>query len=293
MLKNDRSELDYTQLVNKARRLGPQGGQKIKLALLADVSTQHLVPLLRVLFANNGVDVDLYEAGFDTVELEAYDASSKLYAFHPQIVVILQSTMHLKGRYYDAPRANRDSFSQTQADKMEAVWKAIQARTSAIIVQSTFVIPYERPFGNFGRKVTDDLQWAVSELNREICLRARLHPSVFINELDYLAAWVGRRNFLDEKLWGLAKSLCALQFLPDVAQNIVDICLASLGRAVKCVVLDLDNTLWGGVVGDDGLEGIGLGLVPDPVAEAHKAEHTDRVVLRCQRHHGQGDLGDA
>ena len=80
-----------------------------------------------------------------------------------------------------------------------------------------------------------------------------------INDIDCIAGWVGRRHFLDEKLWGLAKSLCALEFLPDVAQNIVDISLASAGRSIKCVVLDLDNTLWGGVVGDDGLEGIGLG----------------------------------
>jgi FkbH-like protein len=258
MLKNDRSELAYAQLLKKAKRLLPQDGHKVKLALLADVSTQHLVPLLRVLFASNGVDVEIYEAGYDTVELDAYNATSELYAFQPQMVVILQSIMKLKGRFYDAA-GNRDTFIQAQADKVEAVWKAIQARMPTVILQSTFVLPYERPFGNFGRKITDDLQGAVSEVNREICLRARLHASVFINDIDYLAAWVGRRHFLDEKLWGLAKSLCALEFLPEVAQNIVDICMASIGRAVKCVVLDLDNTLWGGVVGDDGMEGIGLG----------------------------------
>jgi FkbH-like protein len=262
MLKNDRSELDYTQLLKRAKGLRLEQGQKIKLALLADVSTQHMVPLLRVLFASHGVDIEIYEAGYDTVELEAYNPASELYAFQPQIVVILQSVMKLKGRFYDAP-GNGDSFSQAQADKIEAVWKAIQERMPAVILQSTFVLPYERPFGNYGRKVADDLQGAVSELNREICLRARLHPSVFINDIDHIAAWVGRRNFLDEKLWGLAKSLCAMAFLPEVAQNIVDISLASIGRAIKCVVLDLDNTLWGGVVGDDGLEGIGLGYLDE------------------------------
>ena len=258
MLKNDRAELNYSQLVKRARRLQPGDGQKLKLALLADVSTQHLVPLLRVLFADNGVGVEIYEAGFDTVELEAYDAASGLYAFQPQMVVILQSIMKLKGRFYDDAET-RGNFGQVQADKIEAVWKAIQARMPAVILQSTFVMPYERPFGNYGRKVADDLQGAVAELNREIGLRARQHASVAVNDIDYIAAWVGRRNFLDEKLWGLAKSLCAQDFLPDVAQNIVDICLASIGRAVKCVILDLDNTLWGGVVGDDGLDGIGLG----------------------------------
>jgi FkbH-like protein len=258
MLKNDRSELDYAQLVKKARRLDSTAGPKLKVALLGDVSTQHLIPLLRVLFAGNGVDIEIYEAGFDTVEVETLDPGSKLYAFEPQAVVILQSAVKLKNRFYHAS-GDRRSFAQSQANEIEAVWNVIRTHTPAVILQSTFVVPYERPCGNFGRLVDDDLCGTVGELNRELCLRARQRPSVLINDVDYIASWVGRRHFLDEKLWGLAKSLCALEFLPEVAQNIVDICLASIGRAVKCVVLDLDNTLWGGVVGDDGMEGIGLG----------------------------------
>ena len=67
MLKSDRKELDYFELVKKAKRLSPPTGRPLKVALLGDVSTQHLVPLLRVLFANNGVETEIYEAGFDTV----------------------------------------------------------------------------------------------------------------------------------------------------------------------------------------------------------------------------------
>jgi len=121
------------------------------------------------------------------------------------------------------------------------------------------VIPYERAHGHFGAKVAGTLPGAISEINRDLCERAQRHASVFICDIDYLAAWAGRRNFFDERLWALAKSLCSLELLPEVAQSIVDIAMASLGRGIKCVVLDLDNTLWGGVIGDDGLDGIGLG----------------------------------
>ena len=258
MLKHDRSELNYAQLVKKARRLQAGSRSPLKIALLADVSTQHLGPLLRILFASNGFDAEIYEAGFDTVETEALNPGSGLFAFQPQAIVILQSTMKLKAGFHHAA-GNRGAFVQERAAGIEAVWSAIRERTPALIAQSTFVLPYERPFGNFGLLTDDDLGAAVGELNREICQRARRHPSVFVNDVDFIAGWVGRRHFLDEKLWGMAKALCALDHLPDVAQNIVDICLASAGRGVKCVVLDLDNTLWGGVVGDDGLEGIGLG----------------------------------
>jgi FkbH-like protein len=260
-LKPDRASLDYQTLVRRARRLEP-AGQKLKLALLADVSTQHLVPLLRVLFADNGVDLEVYEAGFDTVQLEAYNPSSGLYAFGPQVIAILQSTTKLVGHYYDTA-GDRSDFSRVQADDTEKVWQAIQSHIQVPLIQSTFVLPYGRAYGNFGAKVGASLQSSVAELNRELGLRAQQHPSVFICDLDYLAGWSGRRHFLDEKVWALAKSLCSLKLLPEVAQSIVDISLAALGRGIKCVVLDLDNTLWGGVIGDDGLEGIGLGDLDD------------------------------
>jgi FkbH-like protein len=258
MHRNDRTELVYPELVKKARKLAPLAGPKHKIALLADVSTQHLTPLLRVLFADAGVNAEIYEAGFDTVEAEALNPGSELYQFAPQTIVILQSIMKLKGSFYHGA-GRRSTFVSDHAGGIEAVWTAIRAHSQAVIIQSTFAPPYERPFGNFGRLVEDDLGGTVAEVNREICRRARKHRSVLINDIDFLSGWVGRKRFFDEKLWGVAKTLCALEYLPDVAQNIIDVALAAGGRAVKCVVLDLDNTLWGGVVGDDGMEGIGLG----------------------------------
>jgi FkbH-like protein len=262
LLKNDRTELDYSRLVKRARLLPQRGGAGLKVALLADVSTQHLAPLLKVLFHDNSIEAELYEAGYDTVELEAFDPSSALYAFEPDLVVIIQSIWKLKSAYYEFNGGDTD-FSSAHADKAVAVWRAIQSRIPAQVIQSTYVVPYERPFGSYGLKVPDTLQGAVKELNRELGIRAQSLPSVFLNDVDYLAAWVGRQNFLDEKMWALSKALCAFDFLPHLAQSIVDIGLAVRGRAVKCVVLDLDNTLWGGVIGDDGLEGIGLGDLDD------------------------------
>ncbi|HEY0801261.1 MAG TPA: HAD-IIIC family phosphatase, partial [Steroidobacteraceae bacterium] len=198
------------------------------------------------------------EAGFDTIHTEVYDPASALYSFGPQVVVILKSVYGLRARYYHN-KADVLGFIQSEVEGSRRVWEALQSRLPVPVIQSTFVLPYERPYGNFGAKVTDTLLSATAEINRELCLQARASPSVFINDLDYLAGWIGRREFFDEKLWALAKCICALNCLPMVAKNIVDIALACTGRGIKCVVLDLDNTLWGGVVGDDGLEGIGLG----------------------------------
>jgi FkbH-like protein len=262
MLEDTRSTLDYRQLVNRSRRLVRGNGRELRVALLAEVSTQHLVPLLSVLFADQGFDATIYEAGFDTIELEAYNSESELYRFKPQIVIVLQSLQKAKAAYYDF-EGDRISFAPAVAQKQEDIWKAIQARLPVPVIQNTFPLPYERQFGNFDLKIAGTLLGAVSEVNRELGLRARLYPSVLLCDLDYLAAWFGRRHFIDEKLWALSKAICSLDLLPEVAQALVDVALAAQGRAVKCVVVDLDGTLWGGVVGDDGLEGIGLGDLDD------------------------------
>lgn len=258
MLKLTRDRLDYFALTKRARHRSCPEGREFRVALLADVSTQHLVPLLEVLIADSGFRPKIYEAGFDTVELEALNPDSALYDFAPQLIVILQGVGKLRALYYDYP-VDRRHFVRDRAAAVEGIWKAIRSRTGAPLVQSTFVLPYERPFGNYGLLMPDTLHGAVVQLNQEIRVRAREYEAVLLNDVDYLAAWVGRREFIDEKLWALSKSLCSLQVLPDVAQNIVDIGLACQGHAVKCVVLDLDNTLWGGILGDDGIEGIELG----------------------------------
>lgn len=278
MLKLAREGLDYFALSRKAKRLALPEARELRVALLGDVSTQSLVPLLEVLIAERGFRPTVFEAGFDTVELEALNPDSGLYAFAPALIVILQGTGKLNSLYYDYA-GDRSHFARDRAAIIEATWKAIRSRSGAPIVQSTFVLPYERPFGNYGLLVHDTLHGAVAELNREIRVRAHEQTGVLLNDVDYLAAWVGRRNFIDEQLWALSKSLCALQVLPAVAQNIVDIGLACQGQAVKCVVLDLDNTIWGGVVGDHGIEGIELGA-SDPTGAFRSFQQYLRELAR-------------
>ena len=218
LLKLNRSELNYRELVRKARHLKVESGQKLRIALLADVSTQHIVPLLRVLFAANGIDAELYEADFDTIHLEAYNPDSALYTVAPQIIVILQSVTKMRARYYDT--SERDAFARVQAEDIENVWRTLQSRLTVPIIQTNFAVPFERPYGNFGTKVAGDLQGTVNEVNREVALRAREHASVFICDVDQISSWIGRRQFFDERMWALARSLCSLEALPEVSQNL-------------------------------------------------------------------------
>jgi FkbH-like protein len=250
--------LDYCSLISEAKHARPDASlPKIRIALLSDAATQQFVPLLRALLRRAGFEPVVYEGAFASIELEVYDADSPLYRFQPDFIALLNASQALRSEYYARPGTAGD-FLQGAVERMERIWSAIQARSTALIVQSNFVLPLERLFGNFDHKVADSLYSVTAAANAQIAARARAHSGVVVNDIEAIASLVGRRTWFDERLWFLAKTFCALDHLPLVAQNMVQIVLAARGRVVKCVVLDLDNTLWGGVIGDDGLNGIKL-----------------------------------
>jgi FkbH-like protein len=247
---------EYSELARAGRRAELQDLPKLRVALLSDSATQLLVPVLRELFRREGFAVDIYEAPFAAIELAVFNPSSEFYAFEPDAVILLNSTQALRAAFFQ--RAESPDFADEVERRLLGVWDAIRINTAALIVQSNYAMPYERLFGNYDLKHRTSWSNAVAEINRRIVLSARERNNVLVNDMDWLASWVGRRTWFDERFWDLAKSLCAVEHLPAVAQNITDIVLAARGRTVKCVVLDLDNTLWGGIVGDDGVDGIQL-----------------------------------
>jgi FkbH-like protein len=258
MLTPDRSHLDYRLLLRESRRLDDAScREQRRIALLSDAAVPQLPPLLRVLFARRGVRVETYLAGFDATEVEVFDAASGLYAFAPDVVVLLPSLNALRLDYH-RDVASQEGFAERVADHAATLWNAIRSQSTALVLQSTVVPPYERQFGNFDALVPGSFSAQVHRLNSALAARARAHTHVLVNDVAGIAAYVGLAHWFDERLWTLAKAYCALDHLPLVAQNVVDIVLAAMGRVVKCVAVDLDNTLWGGIVGEDGLEGIEL-----------------------------------
>ena len=258
MKADTRSTLDYCSLVSEAKHAKADPNlPELRIALLGDAATQQFVPLLKALLLRAGFNTVIYEGMFAGIELEVHDADSALYRFRPDCIALLNATQALCSEYYARPGTGGE-FLQATVGRMERIWSAIQTHSTALILQSNFVLPLDRMFGNFDHKVADSLYAVTATANAQIAERSRAHAGVVINDIEAVAAGVGRRAWFDERLWFLAKTFCALDQLPLVAQNIVQIILASRGRVVKCVILDLDNTLWGGVIGDDGVNGIKL-----------------------------------
>ena len=257
-MKHAMVSLDYFALAKEARALNTAEAAKVvRIALLADCATQHLTGIMRAIAARDNVRAEIYEGNYDGIDLEILDPNSALYAFAPQYVAILLSSEKLKARLYASD--NRRTFADDAVGRLENLWTSLRAQSQATIVQSTFVLPSERAFGNYELKVADSVGSIFAEINYRLAAKARDAKNVLLNDVDFLAASVGRAQWLDARMWNMAKTPCRLEHLPLLAQSLLDTVFAASGMFVKCVVLDLDNTLWGGVIGDDGLEGIALG----------------------------------
>jgi len=257
MMEYEQRPLDYARLVRAAREIQPDSGNpRVRIAILSDAASQQFVPLLQALFHEKGVSADIYEGPFDGVELEALNPSSGLYTFRPGVVVLANCSQALRARYYEYRGAD---FVEEAACRIRQVWGALEARTPAWIVQCNFPLPVERPFGHYDLKVPHSLRAVTQALNARLAESAREYRNVLLCDVENLASIAGRRHWSDDRLWYMSKAFCNLQCLPLVAQALVQIVLPAMGRIVKCVILDLDNTLWGGVVGDDGPLGVAVG----------------------------------
>ncbi len=258
MLSSDASHLDYRSLLRASKRLDASSCPRaLRLAILSDAAVPQLVPLLQVLFARDAVRAEIYLAEYDSTEIEVFNPKSRLFEFDPEVVLLLPSVNALRQRYAREVE-DRIHFADRVAAEIGELHDLLASRCPAVILQSNFAPPYERPFGNFDQKVPEAFTSQAARLNLEIADQARRRSRVLVNDVAALATREGLRHWLDERLWTLAKTFCALEHLPLVAQNVVDIVLSQSGRGVKCVVTDLDGTLWSGVIGDDGIEGIEL-----------------------------------
>ncbi len=260
MIKYGLEELDYIRLCREAKNIPvSEIAKKLKIALMADFSSQQLTLVLRTLFYKNNITADILEAEFDSIDHMILAQDSPLEAFAPEIVVLLESTQALRDRYRSFQGTSQE-FAAEKAQELEMRWHKIRQKCpKAVILQTNYVLPYERPFGNYGNRVPDTFLSAVQSINEAIAKSSLSGFNIFRVDMETIASYVGKKAWFDERLWSLYKYPCSLEFLPLIAQSIVDVTMALQGSAIKCVIVDLDNTLWGGIVGDDGVDGLQLG----------------------------------
>lgn len=230
----------------------------MKIAVLGSFTTTQLCQFLDLFLFAAGIEADILEGPYGSTRQEILDPGSGLSAFSPSVLIIASDLSDLRDRpSLSSARAEAAQIVERQLAEWRELWSMADARLHCQIIQNNFVLPLQRVLANHEMRMAGSLGSFAAEMNRAFAALAI--PGVTIHDVDFLAAAAGRRHWCDPRFAYHAKLPCAPEFLVEYGFNLSSIITAQFGISKKCLALDLDNTLWGGVIGDDGLEGIVLG----------------------------------
>lgn len=241
---------------------------RVRVALLSSATIDQLVPGLRVAGLRRGLCVDVFAGGYGQYRHELLQPSARLREFAPEVIVLSLSARALvDGVRLDADAAPVEQALQAELAELRGLWKAAREQFGAAVVQQTFLDVFEPVFGSYDRLADAAPAALVDQLNQRLAPAARA-DGVALLDVARAAARDGLDAWFDVARWLQGKMEIAPGAAGRYGELLARVLAAQRGRARKCVVFDLDNTLWGGVVGDVGVEGLVLGE-GSAVGEAH------------------------
>ena len=243
--------------------------EKLRLALIGACSLYPLHELVEHLLAVSGRPSDLFVGEFDGYVSEIMKESSELYAFKPEIVFVIPSERRCRygGTWSDAREPQQVEAMRLSTELLD-LCALLHQRTGAEVILSNFILPAYYDPGPY-RTRTLGSDWNFRKVvNLELGLNAPAY--VHICDLEFLATRRGGLISRDDRGWLESKQPCAPNLMVDIASEVTHIVRSLRAGPKKVLVLDLDNTLWGGIVGDDGVEGIEIGET-SPRGEAFRA----------------------
>lgn len=257
----------------------------ISLGIIGDCATQHIATALRGWGYEKRIAFQIFDSDYNQIDAQTMDSTSELYSVGPAYVLVANCTDALYNRFAETPVAMRSGFAEEACQRITAVWDRIAANSKARILQFNFPVWDDRIFGDFGAKTPDSFVFQTRKLNYLLAEKSADYKNVFLCDIDGIQSRVGEKALRDAKMFCIAKMPFRTEILPVIAQAVTDTVLAAEGKIKKCAILDLDNTLWGGVIGDDGMEGIQIGELGSGHAFTHfqqwLKELKNRGIILC------------
>ena len=259
------------------RELLNDGTKRLKkrIAVLGGSTTNDIIKTLELFLLDNDIEPEFYQSEYNRFWQDAMFGNTELKEFKPDMIYIHTSYRNIAAFLPDTSMS-ADECAGSLAERFDyykKMWDKLASDYSCPIIQNNFELP---PYRIMGNRDCFDKAGAVkfiTDLNTKIADYAATHEGFYINDINYVSACFGLDRWHDEKAWCMFKYCCAINAVPYLAFNLSHIIKSLLGKNKKVLALDLDNTLWGGVVGDDGVEGIEIGE-ETATAECYKAFQT-------------------
>ena len=232
----------------------------IKVAVLGGSTTNDIIQILELFLLNYGLKPVFYESEYNQYYQDAVFENSELAAFHPDIIYVHTSYRNItKFPEINDLSETVDLLIANETEKFMRIWGSLTEKYHCPIIQNNFELPYFRLMGN---REAYDIHGSVNfvgRLNERFYEYARSHDNFYICDINYISADYGLKAWSDPFYWHMYKYALAVPAIPYLSFNVANIIKSLYGKNKKGFVLDLDNTLWGGVIGDDGPEKIVIG----------------------------------
>lgn len=232
----------------------------VRVALLGDTATQLLNTAICGEAVARGLRLQVLEADYNQVERQLLDDHSDLYRFDPEFVVLFQSTHRLAALHSALPVEQQATVAQQRLQLLEQCCGRLLQSGKKVICFNYPEID-DTVFGSYANKVPTSLTAQVRQLNCGLMDLANRHAGLMICDLAALQSKLGRDFMFAPNVYASTEMVLSIDALPWVASRVLDVLCAVRGQFNKCLILDLDNTLWGGIIGDDGIERIQLGHI--------------------------------
>ncbi|MBQ7629785.1 MAG: HAD-IIIC family phosphatase, partial [Selenomonadaceae bacterium] len=252
-----------------------------KIAILGGSTVDDIKNILEIFLLHAGIKPTFYQSEYNKFYEDAVFGNAELDNFQPDVIIIFTSFVNLNN--LPDITDNADSVQEkliAEYNRYLQIWESLTKKFSAVVIQNNFDLPFSAALGNFDAAATYGTIPFVEELNRLFANYAQSHGNFFIHDLHGLSARIGLEKWHNRFQYHAYKFAMNYEVMPKVALNLSKIIRAVFGKNKKCLVLDLDNTLWGGVIGDDGLENLQIGH-ETPAAEAFT--EFQKYVLKLKR----------
>ena len=235
----------------------------LKVAVLSSYTARNCSDILEYDLLRNGFNPEIKFGEYNSYVQELLNESSFVYSFKPDVIILCLDpytffdTIHHS--FIDKTKEDIDSFFQSKKDYLRSILENSAKKLTTKIIVTNLEIPTYSPHGIRDVNMLDGLRYKISQFNYSLLEETKKIPNVIILDFEKIASDVGKKNVTDKKYFYLGKFYLSNSFIPHFSSEILKIINSSYGKSKKCLVVDLDNTLWGGVIGEDGVNGIKLG----------------------------------
>ncbi len=291
----------YAAVANVLEGIGPKasGMPLFKAAVLRNFTLDPIIPVIKGEIALAGFYPEIYLGGYDTIAQDVFEPKSALYGFEPDVVILVQwleaLSPALTVRFPSLSNGEVDAEIERIADFTEELVTALRKNIGAPVLLNNFPLPHRPALGIMDAQSENHQSHAIMKLNLELLRRMRKVRDVYLIDYMSLMARLGSGSGLDERYWHIGRAPIGKNALVPIGQEYGKFFRALHGKARKCLVLDCDNILWGGIIGEDGPEGIQLGSAyPGSCYQAFQREvlnlHDRGVILALCSKNNEADV---